>query len=303
MPAPGEGRHTELLAIANLGFLAGIAPEQMHDDICRAVNGSQALPDNEIRAAILKAASDHGAGGSTFRPTPKPAPLVKNGQAALRRIIAQGPISDDADLWEVSPVRLYDPLETDPSKLLNILFKPDELVFIGDRLEPGVIGKNIRTVAAWDSFFQAGGKAGPYIIVNPLTGEPAPKKTGGDSFRGDGNVSTFRHCLVEFDTLTREDQIRFWSAAKLPILALIDSGGKSIHAWLDVQKLFDVTTGEEWSQNVNIGLYEKLLIPLGVDRACCNPSRLSRLPGHFRSENEKFQRILWLSPEGRGVTR
>ena len=99
----------------------------------------------------------------------------------------------------------------------------------------GVLGQNIRTASEWIAFFEAGGTAGPYIIVNPLSGEAAPKKDGdGDTYRGDGNVKTFRHCLVEFDNLTREDQIRFWSAAKLPVLALIDSGGKSIHAWLDV---------------------------------------------------------------------
>jgi hypothetical protein len=87
----------------------------------------------------------------------------------------------------------------------------------------------------------------------------------------------------------------------LPILALIDSGGKSIHAWLDVQKLSSITTCDEWTREIKIGLYERVLIPLGVDRACCNPSRLSRLPGFFRSETGRFQRLLWLSPVGRRV--
>jgi hypothetical protein len=303
MPAPGQGRHTALLGIANLGILAGIEPEQIHDDIRRAVNGGSQLPDNEIRAAILKAALDHGA-GSSYRPTPKPAPLIKDGQAALRRIIDQGTIRDDADLVEASPLRLLDQSENDPVILLKTLFKPNEFVFIGDRLEPGIIGRNVRTAAAWDGFFKAGGKAGPFIIVNPLTGIPAPKKTGnGDSLRCDGSISTFRHCLVEFDNIPREDQIKFWSAAKLSIVALIDSGGKSIHAWLDVQKLFTVTTAAQWDQNIRVGLYEQVLVPLGVDQACCNPSRLSRLPGHYRSEKEKFQRLLWLAPEGREVVR
>jgi hypothetical protein len=235
MPRPGEGRHQALLAIANLGVLAGAAPEQIHDDIRRAADG---LPDGEIYAAILKAANDHGARGMNYRPTPRPVPLIPNGKIALQRIINQGAISDEADLWEASPIRLYDSTEQDPILILETLFDPHEFIFIGDRLEPGVIKKNIRTVAAWIGFFEAGGKAGPFVIINPLSGEPAPKKSGdGDSLRGDSNVKTFRHCLVEFDNLSREDQLRFWSAAKLPIRALIDSGGKSIHAWLDVQKI------------------------------------------------------------------
>ena len=132
--------------------------------------------------------------------------------------------------------------------LLKTHFKPWEFVFIGGGKEVGVLGQNIRTGAEWIAFFEAGGTAGPYIIVNPLSGAPAPKEDGSGemTYRGNGNVRHFRYCLVEFDTLTREDQIRFWSAAKLPIVALIDSGGKSIHAWLDVQRLSKVTTINEW---------------------------------------------------------
>jgi hypothetical protein len=151
------------------------------------------------------------------------------------------------------------------------------------------------------AFFQAGGTAGPHVIVNPLSGKPAPKKdgSGDETYRGDYNVQGFHHCLVEFDTLTREDQIRFWSAAKLPIVALIDSGGKSIHAWLEVK---DVSTAEQWEQHIQREFYAEVLAPIGVDRACSNASRLSRLPGVFRSETGKYQRVLWLSPIGRRVT-
>lgn len=302
MPPPGGGRHTALLAIANFGIMAGFQPEQIHSDI-RSVVASNPIPDAEIHSAILKAAAEHSC-RSEYHPPPKSAPLVKSGHAALRRIISQGRISDDADLWEASPIRLYDSPEADPILLLSVLFRPDDLIFIGDRLEPGVVGENIRSAREWVPFFQAGGKAGPFIIINPFTGEPAPKKSGdGDSCRCDSAVKTFSHCLVEFDSLSREDQLRFWSAAKLPILALLDTGGKSIHAWLEVSKISNVSNCDEWTRDIKIGLYEMVLIPLGVDRTCCNPSRLSRLPGCVRSETGRFQRLLWLSPEGREVTR
>jgi len=300
MPAKKQGRHTYLMTIGNYAAMDGVAPAQVCEDIRRIAPD---MDDAEITDAVMKAAKHHGACGQAYHFPPKPAPLVNNGQAALQRIISQGTISDDADLWEASPIRLCDPPETDPCMLLNTLFRPEEMVFIGDRLEPGVVGLNLRTVAAWVVHFATGGKAGPYIIVNPFTGKAAPKKSGdGESYRCDGSIASYPHCLVEFDGLTRENQIRFWSAAKLPILALIDSGGKSIHAWLDVRKLFTVMTIAEWDQHIKIGLYEKILVPLGVDRACCNPSRLSRLPGCFREEHGRFQRLLWLSPTGREVT-
>jgi hypothetical protein len=303
MPAKKQGRHTYLMTIGNYAALAGVPQDQALDDIRRVTSGDP-MSDKEIADAVAKAFAGHGAHGMAYRPPPKPAPLISNGNAARQRIISAGTISEDVDLWELSPSRLLDHPAADMILLLKTHFKSNELIFIGDRYEIGVLGYNIRTAAAWIVFFATGGKAGPYIIVNPLNGIPTPKKSGdGDSLRGDGNVETFRHCLVEFDGLPREDQIRFWSGAKLPILALIDSGGKSIHAWLDIRKMFNVTNSDEWSQHVKIGLYEKVLVPLGVDRACCNPSRLSRLPGFFRSETGRFQRLLWLSPVGREVTR
>ena len=301
-PLPKCGRHKELLGVANLGLLAGVSPDEIHSDL-RAATAILPMPDKEIEAAILKAAADHQT-GSTYHPPPKPNPIVKNGNVALRRIIGQGQISDDADLWELSPIRLHDGPEMDPVLFLETVFQPNELIFIGDRYEDGVIGQSIRTAAAWIEFSKAGGTSGPYIIINTFTGNPAPKKNNeGDSYRCDGAIKSFRHCLVEFDNLCRVDQIRFWSAAKLPIRALIDSGGKSIHAWLDVSKISNVSNGDQWDREIKIGLYEKALVPLGIDRACCNPSRLSRLPGYFRAEKGRFQRLLWLSPEGREVAR
>jgi hypothetical protein len=300
-PAHKQGRHPALLGVANLGIMAGKTLKEIHDDLRRATERNP-MPDSEISAAIRKASSDHGA-GSTYRPQPRPAPLIPNGKTALQRIIGQTTISEDVDLWDSSPIRLNESTGRDSVLVLKTHFRPWEFIYIGGGKEVGVLGQNIRTASEWIAFFEAGGTAGPYIIVNPLSGEAAAKKDGdGETYRGDGNVKTFRHCLIEFDTLPREEQIRFWSAAKLPILALIDSGGKSIHCWLDVQKIFKVTTADEWNKHIKCGLYEQVLVPLGVDRVCCNPSRLSRLPGHFREEHGKFQRLLWLSPVGREVT-
>jgi hypothetical protein len=284
-----------------MGIKAGIDPEQIHNDIRQATINAP-MPDREIADAIKRAAADHRPGGAVYHFQPKAKPLIQDGRKALQRIIAQGQTDNEVDLWEASPVKPSGAPNEDAALFLCTLFKPDDFVFIGDRREPGVVGQNLLSAAAWVAFIQKGGKAGPFIIINPLSGQPAPKKSGdGDSYRGDSNVKVFRYCLVEFDNLPREDQIRFWSAAKLFIVALIDSGGKSIHAWLDVQKLYTVTTTEEWDTKIKIDLYEKALLPLGVDRACCNPSRLSRFPGWHRSETGNFHKLLWLSPEGREV--
>lgn len=190
----------------------------------------------------------------------------------------------------------------DPCLLLNTLYNKTHYVWIGDRHDPGILGDTIRTVEEWLSYFENGGETKPFIITNPLTGLPSPKESGdGLTYRGNRNIAAYRYCLVEFDILSREDQIRFWTAIKLPVVVLIDSGRRSIHAWLDIQKLAKVETPEHWQMDIKNRLYDRLLAPMGVDGACSNPARLSRLPGHFREDKNQYQRLLWLSPEGRPV--
>lgn len=296
IPAPGGGCHPALLSVANYGVMAGLDPQQIQDDILQSIpQGRRRVPEREITDAVNKALSDHQRG--QFIPRPRPKPIIKDGKTALHKIMGQGKISDDADLWESSPIRLYDSPGSDPALLLETLFNPDDLVWIGDRIQPGILDNTIRTASAWITYFQNGGKTAPHIIINPLTGDPAPTKSGDSiSLRGDGNVKFFRYCIVEFDDLSRENQIRFWSAVKLPIVALIDTGGKSIHAWLDIQQLSEIQTSVQWESEIKTRLYDRILKPLGVDGACSNPARLSRLPGHCR--DGKYQRLLWLSKEG-----
>jgi hypothetical protein len=301
IPPPGTGCHPTLLSVANYGVMAGLDGERILRDILGNIPyGQRRISEREITDAINKAMGDHTKG--TFAPKAKQAPIVSNGERTLEKLIGQGIFSDEADLWEASPIRLWDSPEKDHVLFIETLFGKNDLIWIGDRHDSGVMGNTIKTAAEWINYFLAGGPTGPHIILNPLTGTPAPKKSGeGQTFRGDGNIASYRFCMVEFDNLSREDQIRFWSAIKLHIRALIDSGGKSIHAWIDVQKLVKVETPAQWQAEIKERLYDRILTPMGVDSACSNPARLSRLPGHFRQEKGAYQRLLWLSPEGRFI--
>ena len=80
----------------------------------------------------------------------------------------------------------------------------------------------------------------------------------------------------------------------LPVVALIDSGNKSLHAWIHVP---DVHTLDEWKIKIEQKFFEQCLKPLGIDTACKNPSRMSRLPGCIRKETGQRQRLLYLNPE------
>lgn len=298
-PPGGNGCHPALLSIANLGTLSGKGPEEIFSDIRQAIPaGKRRVSDREIQDAIKKAIADHS--GGTYTPRPRPKSIVQG--KARQWLIDQGRISNEADLWELSPIRLLNDPKQDPGLLLETLFQPDDLIWIGGRHEPGILEKNIRTASSWNDHFRTGGATSEHIIINPLTGLLGFTKDGKPSYRADDCVKDFRYCLIEFDTLNRQDQIRFWSAVKLPIVALIDSGGKSLHCWIDVQKLARVETPEQWAEIIGGRLYDQILRPLGVDSNCKNPARLSRLPGHYRQEKKAMQKLLWLSPEGKRVS-
>lgn len=307
LPAPGgNGCHPALLGAATLGLMAGVSAEEIFLNIRDAIPaGKRRISDREIQDALHRAISDTGAplpAGERFKShaPQKAKPVVDDGKAMLQTLIKQSNICDEVDLWELSPHRIdWEPLN-DPVNFLMAMFEPEDLLFIGECEEPGIVGQNIRSQMDWIKYFQASGKTMPFIIVNPLTGKAAAKKSGaGETCRGDGNVKSFRYCLVEFDNLTRDEQIRFWTSRtvkELPVSALIDTGGKSIHAWIRTD---NINTLDDWQREIRQGFYEKSLIPLGVDSACINPARLSRLPGHFR-DTGKYQRILWLNTEKAG---
>ena len=284
-PAGGGGCHAALLGIATRGLLAGLDAGQIFRDIRGAVHGSRTVSDKEISQAIAKA------GQPGFKPQPH-TPAAIPGPATLAKIIQAGRAYGEADLWEVSPVRLTWEPEEDAANLLRHLYATADILFIGGRESTGP--RHVRTVAEW---LKTDLTRWPHIAPNPMTGNPAPGKADPAklTYRGDNCIAAFRYCVVEFDGLPLEDQLRFWAGVNLPVAALITSGGKSVHGWLRV----DVADAAAWDAQVR-PLYKSRLVPLGVDGACANPARLSRLPGHFRQDKGQRQRLLFLDPAARG---
>jgi hypothetical protein len=301
-PPGGNGCHSKLLGLANLGVIAGLDAQVIHDSLRNNIPpGKRRISDTEINDAIKRAINDyHGKTPAYIKPSkPKfnaPKVMDKITKAKL----------EEVDIWDNSPIRIDWGPDEDTSRFLELMFLPDDILFIGQREDKPSPGGNILTQKEWIKKSKSGQAIGPLICVNPLSGNPGPKKNGeGDTYRGDACINSFRHCLVEFDDRSMSEQLNFWGSdvlSVLPVKALIDSGGKSVHAWIDVQKLTTVNNPDDWAVNIKSRLYEAILKPLGVDGACSNPSRLSRLPGYKR-DTGRFQKLLWVSDEGRGVMR
>jgi len=114
---------------------------------------------------------------------------------------------------------------------------------------------------------------GAFIRINPI-------KQGDYSGRDD-SVSVYRHVLVEFDSRPKEEQYAIFKQSNLPISALIDSGGKSIHAWVRI----DAKDENEW-RNRRQAVFD-YLSDYEPDAMTKNPSRWSRLGGIMRGSKEQ----------------
>ena len=302
----GGGCHTALLSVANLGALAGHSPEQVFQDLQAHVHGKRRVSDREIRDAVNKAFREYKRGVIASFSAPRWRPAF-DASKMLKGMIAIGAGAGEADLSECSPVRIDWSPEQDAVHLLALLYHAEDRLFIGARHDAGA--EHVRTAADWRSRFAAGAPVPEHVIPNPLTGTAGETKDGKPSFRADSCVEKFRFAVMEFDqtpeplrepgqpvaTWPREAQCQFWAgvlAFKWPVAALIDSGGKSIHGWLAV----DARDAAEWESKIEGELFAQMLVPLGVDQACRNEARLSRMPGHYRAEKSRWQRILYLNP-------
>jgi len=290
-PSAGAGVHGWILSCANLAAFAGVSPADAERDILAAMSRPPS-PSAEVGAAVRKAYAEHKP-GMAFTPRsiapakPKPKPMT------AAAFIARGDGATEADWHEASPLRLdWEPGPRDAAALLRVLYRPWEFVFCGERYGGG---ECVRTAADWIAAFDDGRPVPPHFIPNPLTGREHPLADGKPSRRGDSAVAGFLYAVAEFDGMDKADQLAlWWGFRSAPITALIDSGGKSVHAILRVE----CETRADWEREIEGKLFPRVLVPLGCDPACRNEARLSRLPGHYRAEKGAWQRLLYLNPEG-----
>jgi len=115
---------------------------------------------------------------------------------------------------------------------------------------------------------------GAWIRINPLDGQGIEDK----------NVTSYNNLLVECDNLPIDEQITKLEQVRIPIKALVYSGGKSVHAIVPVNAM------SEREYRFNFNFIRNMLKQAGleIDSANINPSRLSRLPGVYRGDHKQF---------------
>lgn len=166
------------------------------------------------------------------------------------------------------------------------------------KARPNGAGKT-QTRDAWVTFIRSDGvpqsKAGAWFRPNPTK----PVGTGSGGAITDSDVESFRFLLLESDVIPIDVQLALFAKLKLPLSAVLLSGGASAHAWCNI----GAKTVDEFTHKVRRIL--TALEPFGIDQSNKNPSRLSRLPGAVRqigASNGGLQKLLWLNPGRKEIT-
>lgn len=280
-PARGAGLHQEIMRIACLGVLAEIPPELIIQDCNSKLAG---IKNNEAKEAVKKAMAT-----VTKEEYIPPTPIknkYKPKQVDQFRKFITGQSGEIMDLVEQSQIRLLGDYEKDGYLVLETLYRDDEYLFIGD-----VFDRDVLTVREWlgrdlTKF--------PHIIPNPMTGEAGMTGDAKISYRCETTVGDLRYAVCEMDEVCIGDQVAFWMKCikiGIPVAAVIHSGKKSLHGWIKVDCGLDT---KRWEVDVRGWLFNDFGVKYGLDKACSNKARLSRLPGHERGKGQT-QRLLYLN--------
>jgi len=288
-PATGTGFHPHALTLGNFAVMAGHNEQTFIDAVRPYIHGPRKVPDSELSDAYKKAASDLRP-ATTLSPNYTPQPRITPPKA-FEPVIDLSSLEPaaEADLKALSPVPIPEQTTGQSMLFLSIAFQPDEHVFTGEMEIKARLGRDIKTPQEW---FDGPVPVGPFVVCNPLTGEKALTGGGKPSFRCDSAVTAHRHLVVEFDTTTPEIQLAIcqWFIKSGSVVSITHSGSKSYHILLKVS----ATDAADYKR-IKAKL-KPFLLAIGADRACFNPSRLTRLPGAKRPDKgDTVQRLIYLN--------
>jgi hypothetical protein len=211
---------------------------------------------------------------------------------------------DECDLWHVSTWHPLEDWRLDALMLFAALYDKDDFINVVTdftieekngvrKANPKGAGKTLLRddwMRSLRDHSAPQSKAGAWVRPNPVK----QHGTGKYGTPCDCDVTSYRFCLLESDDLSLDLQLSLWARLPLPIAAIIDSGGRSLHAWV----MLNCDSAQEYQSLV--GRIYARLARFGLCASNKNPSRMSRLPGAQRAIGKREhgdQRLLYLNPE------
>ena len=296
----GEGEKTFFKALL---ACAQLFPERIRE-WAEMVNEARCQPrftpletERKVQDALRIVDSAALTGGAKYtQNTKKPyQPLANNSSKKENPLLADHVKNviqkiTSAWLWWHSPIV---PDSQSAASFLARLYDPGEKLFVTTKLrskEGYILEAGSREALETLQRISIENSEGVWYLPNPITGQLAKSQSGGFSYRCGAAVSSFKYIAFESDTVEAPDWLKFIVTLPIPIAAIFETGGKSVHTLVKVM----ASTLEEWKKCAEI-LKEKLK-PYGADPAMFQIQQTCRLPGCLRGKGGKEQKLLYLNP-------
>jgi hypothetical protein len=113
-------------------------------------------------------------------------------------------------------------------------------------------------------------------------------KLGNPSVRRQDNVLKRLYLIIDFDKASHDEQAKYiaYLAQLGPLVMVVDTGGKSLHAW------FRATDASE----AKLEEFFREACQLGADKSKWGSEGYVRLPGGLRQNNRRRQSIIYFDP-------
>lgn len=193
-------------------------------------------------------------------------------------------------LWWHSPIV---PDSQSAASFLARLYEPGEKLFVTTKLrskEGYILEAGSREALETLQRISIENSEGVWYLPNPITGQRMKNQNGGLSYRCKEAVSSFKYIAFESDTVRPADWLKFIVTLQIPIAAIFETGGKSVHTLVKVS----VSSLEEWKECAEI--LKNHITPYGADPAMFQIQQTCRLPGCLRGKGGKEQKLLYLNP-------
>lgn len=305
-PSEGGGVHRWLFGTACELRRNGCSDDIITELLTAAVaDCGREVPAREIEDAVRNSTASRVTSEKrdrqSSRPERRPPPSPKRNLSLIRSVALAGP--GLKQLHESSPV-LVEQEDHQSATLVDLLFPGDPLICCGREL-----GTAATMPKSWwlDRLADA-----QFIVPSTMSTRVGRTRDGRVSKRSLSNTGPRRYLVVEFDfkavgkdgrptpetpILAELNQVgrgvKDLCAALIqhlagyaPLVLVVDSAGKSLHAWFNA-----------------VGVDERILrrfmdyaVVIGADPATWTPCQMVRLPGGLRRENGRRQETLFFNP-------
>jgi len=272
-PRSGDGIHLWLFRCSRQ-LHAHRSEEDIFLLLSASVEGcGRYVPEREIRDAITASkACAYQLNGP--QPTTRPTPKWPTTNLAKREQTVANDGEGVEGFWRLSPT-CCNLEETPASYFLNELFPGNPLVCLGASSQ-SFATKPLADFASLEKYC--------LVVPSPMSAMTGKRKSDGvESAHTLDNTGPRRYLVTEFDTGTPDDQaaiIRHLSAYA-PLVMVMSSGGKSLHAWW---RCWD-------APDSLVDGFFRYSVSLGADPATWTRSQFVRLPQAWREDKRRFQEV------------